>query len=730
MSERNIFCCKDNQDLTHATLSLLLLLFLLNGCAGIKRSPATDLSGQEALRAHVEFLAQPALKGRRPGTKGSRAARRYIEQHFREYGLRAWAGAKSYDWSFGHGVNVVGCLPGSDPKLSNEVVLVSAHYDHLGKDKDGLHPGAADNASGVAALLETARRLRSTKPRRCLLFVAFDCEEMMLFGSFAFTCEPAVQRAKIASVINIDMLGRNFFDVVQHTLFIVGTEAYPNTGAQVRQYGADAGIRVLPLGSDLVGPRSDHVAFEQRHIPCLFFSCGSFHDYHEPQDTANKLDYQDVERSTEVIANTARFLASQNECEPASASRSGVADEMRTVHAAMSEVIRQRDKAGIKEQDAAAFEKLDQEAQELLSRGGLEDKLRRQLIVDATGVLAPYLIPQSAGKKQPTAEEQAQLRLSMQCLQEFYGDHHEEMLEGYRRLVAQILKYKPGLVRGMPKFDYTIYDLGDDDICLTNLGQDRYGLNALGNTWSMTAEIKTTKWVLKSFNASIGLSLEDLNCEGTREQLSDYCLMRWHASRSNAVHVAALRKIIRNVTGSEPCEDFKTQFHQRLRSGGFNAAEDWLAHCLGSDCPELQLQALQGAMETKDEDGRLRKAATRLLGDKQVRSDVRASAIDVAMRSQSKPALLAVCDLLGDSTPVYRQEYMPLLQTNYPFASRATVRAARGEIERWFKKSPDASKTLGQFAHEKLKKIAKRDFGEEPQKWRDWVEKRKLDYRL
>jgi hypothetical protein len=360
-----------------------------------------------------------------------------------------------------------------------------------------------------------------------------------------------------------------------------------------------------------------------------------------------------------------------------------------------------------------------------LAENRLDEKSRRQLATDATGVLAPYLIPQAPGKKPPTAEQQAQLRLEMQCLQEFYSGHHAEVLEGYRKFVSQILKYRPGLVRGMPKFEHSIYDLSDDDISLTDEAPDRHSLNVLGSTWIMAAEIKSSKWVLKSFNASIGLTVENLDCVGTREQLMDYCLLWWHAEQSNALHAAALRKVLRRVTGDEPCQDFNTQFKQRLKSGGFNNVKDWLVHCIGSDCPELQLQGLFAAMQTTDGDKRLSVAACRLLPGSRVRPDVRATAIDMAVRANSRESLLAICKLLGDTTQVYRREFVPMLQTNYPFDGRALVKATRQGMEGWFKKSPDASKTLGKLAREKLKEVAKRDLGDQEQPWRSWVESRK-----
>src|SRR6185436_3745606 len=127
------------------------------------------------------------------------------------------------------------------------------------------------------------------------------CEELMLFGSFAFSNRPDVESEKIAGVINMDMLGRDLMDVVRNTLFIAGAERYPRIQAQAERLGKEKGIRLLPLGTDLVGPRSDHVAFQSRGVPCLFFSSGTYKDYHQPTDTPEKLNRADLGRSTAVV---------------------------------------------------------------------------------------------------------------------------------------------------------------------------------------------------------------------------------------------------------------------------------------------------------------------------------------------------------------------------------------------------------------------------------------------
>ena len=701
---------------------LLLPAQLLVGiqCQALPRDLPTGSDARERIAAHVEFLARPALKGRKPGTSGSRIARRYIEDRFAEYGLEPWGNHKGYTWSFGYGKNVIGFLPGSQPDLSNEVVLVSAHYDHLGKDSKGrICPGAADNASGVGAILEVARQISQGGPRpaRSLLFVSFDCEEMMLLGSFAFCCEKPVQQARIVAEINVDMLGRDLLDVVGHTLFLAGSEGYPSTGQQICRFGARSGIRVLPLGTDLIGPRSDHVAFESRKIPCLFFSCGSFRDYHEPGDTAEKLNYDDLARSAEVIRRTVWALASSPNLERASPIDAGFAQELHTVRVVMDEVNGHLAKAGIRAEDAQAFQGLAREAQELSASGKYTRATRRQLILDASGVLAPYFLPSELTGGGHNADQLRQSRLLLQYLQEFYLRDGPEILEGYRQLVAQLLRYHPGLFHGMPRFQYGFYKMADEDISFLPRAHDRFVLNALADSWTMLAEVKSSKWLIKSFHAYLGGSLDPLDCEGTREQIADFCLLRLRGERTNAEHAAVIKKVLGVVTTNRVEAGYNELLAARLRRGGFVDETDWVVQCLRSGPSELAIQALEAARGSKDE--RVRAAVCRVMADRDRRADVRAAAIGLAAGLGGDCTFLALCDLLPDATPVFQPEFVPMTRSDYPFANRMSVKAALQMVEK--DQENASSKSLGEVAHLQLKRMAKRDLGTDPARWRNWL---------
>ncbi|NQV32261.1 MAG: M28 family peptidase, partial [Phycisphaeraceae bacterium] len=239
------------------------LMLAGSGCVSM---PAVELSPEiasEELSDHVHFLAQPRLKGRKPLSRGSALSRRYMSQQFEALGLAPWEASEGFVQPFVLGTNVVGVLPGSDPNLAQEIVILSAHYDHLGRTKEGLCLGAADNAAGVAALLEIAESLvlKDSKPKRSICFAAFDQEENGLLGAFAFSCRDDFDPNRIAGVVNIDLLGRSGFEALENHLFLSGTEDYREIRRQIQAAAATADITILPAGTDIVGPRADHVAF-------------------------------------------------------------------------------------------------------------------------------------------------------------------------------------------------------------------------------------------------------------------------------------------------------------------------------------------------------------------------------------------------------------------------------------------------------------------------------------
>ncbi|HEU4951912.1 MAG TPA: M20/M25/M40 family metallo-hydrolase [Holophagaceae bacterium] len=198
-----------------------------------------------------------------------------------------------------HPVNVAGLLPGSDPQLKDEIVVLSAHEDHLGLQDGQLHPGADDNASGTAVLLEVARLLKDARPRRSILFLSVSGEELGLFGSRAFTAAPPVPLRSIVADLNTDMVGRNGV----RTIAVTPAKIQGATGTltrDARELAKELGLR-LTDEADTYWRRSDHYTFAKAGIPSIFFFGGMEPDYHQTTDTADKIE-------PEKLANVARLL--------------------------------------------------------------------------------------------------------------------------------------------------------------------------------------------------------------------------------------------------------------------------------------------------------------------------------------------------------------------------------------------------------------------------------------
>jgi peptidase M28-like protein/PDZ domain-containing protein len=242
--------------------------------------------------------------------------------------------------------NVIGVLPGSDPKLKGEAIVIGAHYDHLGlggegsgslSARTGIHHGADDNASGVAGLIELARMFSSHRLKRTVVFIAFSGEEEGLIGSSYYVNHPIVPLANTVAMINMDMIGR----LKDKSLIVGGVGTAQEWRSLIDRGNALAGMTVslnrsapttmstsgnpvinldpgkqftLTLNEDGYGP-SDHSSFYAKQVPVLFFWTGTHDDYHKPSDTAEKINYEGEARIVSFVHNIIRDI-DQNEKRP------------------------------------------------------------------------------------------------------------------------------------------------------------------------------------------------------------------------------------------------------------------------------------------------------------------------------------------------------------------------------------------------------------------------------
>ena len=256
----------------------------------------------ERLMAAVKTLADPKLEGRAAGSPGGVAARAWVLERFKAVGLHPVSGSYVFPFKFarramagreGEGANVLGMCVGTDPKLP--FFVVSAHYDHLGVRDGVTYPGADDNASGVAVMLEIAAYCQKTPFRRSIVFAAFDAEEGGLQGARVFLDQGPVPKERIALNVNLDMVSRSD----KREIFVAGTYHTPGLKPPLEAVARRAPITVL-FGHDkpaaLAGGvddwtnQSDHGPFHAAKIPFVYFGVEDHADYHKPTDTADKIN--------------------------------------------------------------------------------------------------------------------------------------------------------------------------------------------------------------------------------------------------------------------------------------------------------------------------------------------------------------------------------------------------------------------------------------------------------
>lgn len=204
--------------------------------------------------------------------------------------------------------NVVGFWEGSDPQLRDEVIVIGAHYDHVGflrgefqEGEDYIFNGADDNASGTVGLLEIAQAFSfSARPKRSLVFIAFAAEEKGLLGSKAYVREPLWPLAKTKAMLNMDMIGRNRPNHVS----IIGYSHSPDLNQINIEENAYIGLK-LDYDGERFFMRSDQYNFARNGIPVLFYNTGDHRDYHKVTDNPDKINERKIARIASLVFRTA-----------------------------------------------------------------------------------------------------------------------------------------------------------------------------------------------------------------------------------------------------------------------------------------------------------------------------------------------------------------------------------------------------------------------------------------
>lgn len=289
---------------------------------------AANTIGADWLESRLGILAADDMEGRGNLRPGGAKAREWLKAQMAEIGLEPM-GNDGYEQAFDEGINLVGRIPGKDPALADEYVLVSGHYDHLGvvgepgsqcresaqAPGDTICNGAADNAAGTIASLAAANALAHSElgTRRSILVVLWDAEEDGLLGSYHFADDdPLVPLEKIVAMYSVDNVGAYIIAGVDDS-FAIGTEYSDGLREQVKAVNAETGLNFWPVSSFFVGSdtggRSDHLPFRLHDVPIIFFGSGSPPQYHTPADELGIVSLEKLQKITRHVALMTADLA-------------------------------------------------------------------------------------------------------------------------------------------------------------------------------------------------------------------------------------------------------------------------------------------------------------------------------------------------------------------------------------------------------------------------------------
>jgi hypothetical protein len=308
-------------------LKSMLLLALCTAPVAAQSTPESY-----TLLSDVRYLSSDQLGGRIIGSAGADSAAAFIARRFEQVGLQpssqGWF--QVFDVSRDapavaqlrlgavSGKNVIGVLPGRDPVLRNEIVVVGAHYDHLGMGgpgsgaldrdvKDQVHNGADDNASGTAALIHIASRLSANPPSRTIVFIAFSGEELGLLGSAYYVKHPLYPLTSTFAMVNLDMVGR----LRNKRLIVYGVETAKEFPALLDSLNWYAGFDLKAQG-DGYGP-SDQQSFFIAKRPVLHLFTDLHEDYHRATDDWDKINADGLLRVADYTTGIVRALGDRNQ---------------------------------------------------------------------------------------------------------------------------------------------------------------------------------------------------------------------------------------------------------------------------------------------------------------------------------------------------------------------------------------------------------------------------------
>lgn len=290
--------------------TVLTALLTASSTAPVSGQATPPLDSARLLQ-DLSVLAHDSMAGRATGTPGSQRAQAFLLRSLEEVGLSpAYESIlRSFEWQRGSGENIVAIAPGRT-ESDDHVIVLTAHYDHLGIRDGEVFNGADDNASGVAALLEIGRQLAAAPLAHTTLIAFVDAEEAGLQGSRAFVADPPIPLDRIALNVNLDMVART------DGVLWAGGAYHTSVLRPILEKLASEAPLTMRLGHDRPGApegddwtdSSDHAPFHQVAIPYVYFGVEDHQDYHTATDDFERIDPGEFTAAVRTILMGLRAL--------------------------------------------------------------------------------------------------------------------------------------------------------------------------------------------------------------------------------------------------------------------------------------------------------------------------------------------------------------------------------------------------------------------------------------
>lgn len=327
---------------------ILIPLFsalVLTSCTAVNYSmdarafkSAVNSISQDNLKKNLYVIAADEMQGRETGSAGQKKAGEYIVQQYKNLGIQHPKQMSSYyqtvpatfmnKKSRGAGLpdseNILAYIPGTEKP--EEIVVISAHYDHVGIKNGVVYNGADDDGSGTVAVMEIAKAFQQAAkskhaPKRSLLFLHVTGEEHGLFGSEYYSDNPVFPLANTVANLNIDMIGRcDPENCGKNYVYVIGSEMLSSDLKKINVTANEKTNNLIlnykyddPNDPQRLYYRSDHYNFAKHNIPVAFFFDGIHEDYHQPTDDPEKIDYKALQQRAQLVFATAWELANRKD---------------------------------------------------------------------------------------------------------------------------------------------------------------------------------------------------------------------------------------------------------------------------------------------------------------------------------------------------------------------------------------------------------------------------------